>query len=156
MTTRPLSLFPVLPGEDFWARQSNAQKFSYDFAPFGVPTEITANDPVALTAAQLSAPRFSRIVQPGGATIRIQIVVRKGFSSPVPDNLPDRLTYSGLGDWITLSAGEWGQAFGNLQTRQALITLAPTLAAESRLLSRYFIDHYILNFLFGEWAMLHA
>lgn len=156
MPTQPLVVPPIIPPEDFWVRQSNAQKFSFEFAPFGTPTEITANDPVALLAAQLSAKRYSRIVQPSGSNIHLQIVVRKGFSAPVPENLPELLTYSGLGDWITLSAGEWGQAFGNLRTRHALLVLSPTLAADSRLLSRYFIDHYLLNFLFNDWAMLHA
>lgn len=51
MPTRPLSLPPIFPPEDFWSRQHNAQKFSYEFAPLGTPTEITANDPVALLAA---------------------------------------------------------------------------------------------------------
>ena len=156
MPTRPLSLPPIHPSEDFWSRQHNAQKFSYEFAPLGVPTEITANDPVALLAAQLSSQRFSRVVQPGGHAIRLQIIKRKGFSEPLPDDFISSLAYSGLNDWITLAAGDWGQAFGQLQMRLAVMTLAPTLIAESRILSRYFIDHYLLNFLFTEWAMLHA
>ncbi len=147
---------PITPPEDFWSRQSNAQKFSFDFAPFGVPAEITANDPVALTAAQLSARRFSRATEPGGKNIHLQIVVGKQATAPVPDDLPERLAYSGLGDWITVSAGEWGHGFANLQTRTALVFLSPALAAEARLVSRYFIDHYLLNFLIAEWAMLHA
>jgi len=156
MTLSPVSETAIVPPEDFWGRESNAQKFSFEFAPFGVPVEITANDPVALTAAQLSARRYSRSDQPGGQAIRLQIIARQGNAAPVPANLPEQLTYAGVGEWITLSAGEWGQAFGNLQTREGLISLSPTLAAESRLVSRYFIDHYILNFLFNDWAMLHA
>ncbi len=152
----PTDFPPIIPSEDFWSRQANAQKFSFEFAPFGVPTEITANDPAALTAAQLSSRRFSRIVEPSGQAIRIQIVVCDGKPTPLPDDLPERLMYSGVGDWITVSAGERGHGFANLQTRQAFIFLSPTLAADARLVSRYFIDHYILNFLFTEWAMLHA
>ncbi|MBI3758851.1 MAG: hypothetical protein HY269_03755 [Deltaproteobacteria bacterium] len=149
-------LSPIIPPEDFWSRQANAQKFSFDFAPFGVPTEITANDPTMLVAAQLSSRRFSRATEPGGKNIHLQIVVGKRATAPVPADLPERLAYSGLGDWITISAGEWGQGFANLQTRAALVFLSPALAEDTRLVSRYFIDHYLLNFLITEWAMLHA
>ncbi|NJN99908.1 MAG: hypothetical protein HC875_40280 [Anaerolineales bacterium] len=34
--------------------------------------------------------------------------------------------------------------------------LSPALAAETRLVSRYIIDHYLLNFILTDWAMLHA
>jgi len=156
MPTSPLSLPPIQPTEDFWFRQHNSQKFSFEFAPLGIPTEITANDPVALLAAQLSSQRFSRVIQPSGHSIRLQIIKRHGFSDPLPKKFISSLAYSGLNDWITLSAGDWGQAFGQLQMRLALITVAPTLISETRLFSRYFIDHYLLNFLFTEWAMLHA
>jgi len=58
--------------------------------------------------------------------------------------------------WITVAGGEWGHGFANLETRQALVFLSPALAAETVLVSRYFIDHYLLNFLLADWAMLHA
>ncbi len=147
---------PILPPNDFWSRQANAQKFSFDFAPFGVPTEIMANDPAALTAAQLSSKRFSRTTEPGGKNIHIQIVVGQQATAPVPADLPERLAYSGVGEWITVAAGEWGHGFANLPARTALVFLSPALAEETRLVSRYFIDHYLLNFLITEWAMLHA
>jgi hypothetical protein len=73
-----------------------------------------------------------------------------------PADLPERLVYSGVGEWITISAGEWGHGFANLATREANIFLSPALAADVRLVSRYFIDHYALNFLLADWAMLHA
>ena len=152
----PSSLPPIIPPEDFWSRQRNAQTFSFDFAPFGVPTEITANDAATLTAAQISARRFSRTVDPAGGAMRLQIVVGEGEARPLPDDLPDRLQYSGIGDRISLSAGEWGYGFGNLITRQATLFLSASLAANALLVSRYVIDHYLLNFLLTEWAMLHA
>ncbi len=88
--------------------------------------------------------------------MHIQVVVRPHLTSPLPSDLPERLVYSGIGDWITVSAGEWGHGFANLATREAQIFLSPALAADVRLVSRYFIDHYLLNFLLTEWAMLHA
>lgn len=147
---------PLIPSDDFWSRRDNIQKFSFEFAPLGVPTAITANDPGALAAAPLSAKRFGQMSEGQGQRISIQLVVGKIETIPVPLELPERLVYSGVGDWITVSAGEWGHGFANLQTRTALIFLSPALAAETRLVSRYFVDHYLLNFLMTEWAMLHA
>ncbi|MFQ5613628.1 MAG: hypothetical protein ACE5H9_16000 [Anaerolineae bacterium] len=156
LKTQNSKLFSLVPTEDFWSRRANAQTVAFDFAPFGSPTHITANEPAVLAAARLSAGRFSRATQPDGRAMRIQVVVGQGPAQPPPDDLPERLVYAGLDEWITLSAGEWGHSFGNLRTRTAVIFLSPGLAARTRLVSRYFIDHYLLNFILTEWAMLHA
>ncbi len=143
--------------DDFWSRQANAQKFSFDFAPFGAPCEITTNDPAVLVAAQLSAGRYSCAeTHSASKTLRVSIVVGGRDTPPVPADLPERLEYSGVGDWIAVSAGEWGHGFANLQSRAAFVFLSPALAAETRLVSRCFVDHYLLNLLLTEWAMLHA
>lgn len=149
-------LIPIIPAEDFWSRQANAQEYSFNFTAFGISTEITANEPEILAAAHLSAGRFSQATEVGGQPSQIQFVVTQATCPPVPADLPERLVYSGLGEWISLSAGEWGHGFANLQTRRAIVFLSPALAAETRLVSRYFIDHYVLNFILTEWAMLHA
>ncbi len=146
----------ILPTDDFWSRQANAQTCSFRFAPLGVPAEITANHESGLAAARLAAPRYCSSEPAGEATLRLQIVVRPSGPGAPPDDWPRRLTYAGLGPWITLSAGEWGYGFGNLDQRTALMFLAPDLAAQAQLISRYFIDHYLLNFLFADWAMIHA
>lgn len=144
------------PTEDFWSRQANTQTHSFVFAPFGTPAGITANTAEMLKAAHLSADRFSSSGEPGQHPIRVRLVVRSQSTAPLPPDFPERLVYSGTGDWLTVSAGEWGHGFANLATRDAFIFLSPALAAAERLVSRYFIDHYLLNFLLGEWAMLHA
>jgi hypothetical protein len=143
--------------EDFWSRQSNTQTESFEFEPFGHPAIITANRPEVLAAAHLSAGRFSRAVKSsGGQSMRIQLAVSGERTEPVPTDLPERLVYSGVGRWITVSAREWGHGFANLDMGEAVIFLSPALAMASRLVSRCFIDHYLLNFLLTEWAMLHA
>ena len=143
--------------EDFWSRQANTQTEWFEFDPFGHKAIITANRPDVLDAARLSAGRFSRAGgQHGGQPMRIQLVVRREQTDPVPPDLPEQLVYAGVGRWVTLSAGAWGHGFANLDTQEALVFLSPALAADSRLVSRYFIDHYLLNFLLTEWAMLHA
>lgn len=141
---------------DFWSRQRNAQTELFEFEPLGTPAIITANRPEVLVAARLSAGRFSQAAQSNGQPIRLQLVVRSNAAGPVPADLPERLVYSGVGKWITVSAGEWGHGSASLDTREAVVVLSPALATEPRLVSRYFIDHYLLNFLLTDWAMLHA
>jgi hypothetical protein len=168
----PYSLLP-----DFWSRQANTPTESFEFAPFGLPAQIAANRPEILAAAHLSAARFSRSpnLQPSNvqltnlppsnlrsptsnpqSPLSIQLVMTAQSTPPLPPDLPERLGYNGLGEWISLSAGEWGYALAHLPTHQAAAFLSPALAADVRLVSRYIIDHYLLNFLLTEWAMLHA
>jgi hypothetical protein len=146
----------IIPSEDFWSRQLNAQTAAFEFTSFGVPTRISANQPDVLGAARLSAPRLSRTDETEAKPISIQIVVGTEAKGQIPANLPEQLTYSGVGEWLTLSAGAWGYAFAHLASREAVLMLAPELAKETRLVSRYFIDHYLLNFILIDWAMLHA
>ena len=158
----------LMPTEDFWARQASRQISSFDLRPFGIPARITANKPEVLAAARLSAGRFSscsasrgqsgpwQAAELAGQPIQMQVVVGQEAGGPAPADLPEQLKYAGVGEWITLSAGAWGHGFANLATYTALIFLSSELAAETRLVSRYFIDHYLLNFILTEWAMLHA
>lgn len=147
----------IIPEDDFWLRRDTAQTHAFEFAPFGIPAKISANQADVLAAAQLSAGRFSRAGTPTtGKSASIKIVVRPGPEGALPDDLPQRLTHTGLEQWITVSAGEWGHAVANLKTREAVLFLSPALAADTRLTSRYFIDHYLLNFILSDWAMLHA
>lgn len=151
---RPYSLLP-----DFWSRQANTQTESFEFTPFGIPARITANRPEVLSAAHLSAGRFSLSPTPVPrplTPIQIQLVVTQTDAPAVPADLPEQLHYAGVDDWISLSAGLWGHAFAHIPTRTAAAFLSPALAAETRLVSRYVIDHYLLNFILTEWAMLHA
>ncbi|HEX9924930.1 MAG TPA: hypothetical protein VGD99_19900 [Anaerolineae bacterium] len=150
------STIDIIPTEDFWSRQANAQTETFEFTPLGMPATITANEPALLAAAHLSAGRFSRAKPHLEKPISIQLVAGAGPMEKPPADLTERLGYMGVGDWITLSAGAWGQAFANLRTRAAVLHLSPGLATATRLVSRYFIDHYLLNFILTEWAMLHA
>lgn len=141
---------------DFWDRRANAQTERFDFAPLGIPATITANQPQVLAAARLSARRFTPSPVQPAPPIELKIVVGREPAGPLPPNLPARLKYTGVGDWITVSAGAWGHGFASLSRREAVIILSPELAADTRLVSRYFIDHYLLNFILMDWAMLHA
>ena len=155
----------IVPIEDFWSRQANTQQWSFDFAPFGIPAKITANEPEVLAAARLASGRYSQAPEPNGQAMLIQLVVGRGSGGHLPhppnarkglDDVLERLAHAGVGEWLTVSAGEWGHGFANLHTRTACIFLSPTLAGATRLISRHFIDHYVTNFIHTEWAMLHA
>lgn len=147
---------PIVPTEDFWSRQAHAQKHEFAFVPLGIPARITSNNGIILDAAKLSASRYIHTTADSDAPIHIKFIVRQNNSEALPDDLTKRLIYSGVDEWITQSAGEWGHSFGNLRTREACIFLSRATAADTRLVSRYFIDHYLLNFILTEWAMLHA
>jgi hypothetical protein len=142
--------------EDFWSRQQSEQTEWLEMMPMGIPVRISANQPGILKAVKLSAGRFSSAAQSSLWTVSLKIVVQPHPAGPVPDDLPERMTYAGVDRWITLSAGLWGHGFANLATREAVIFLSPELTRDTRLVSRYFIDHYLLNFILTEWAMLHA
>jgi hypothetical protein len=147
---------PLVPSEDFWSRRANAQIHTFACAPYGIQASIMANQPHALEAARLSAGRYSTASDSGSQPIRIQLAIGPTAGAPVPDDLPEHLTYTGFDEWIMLSAGKWGHGFANLHTRTACIALSQELASDTRWVSRYFIDHYVTNLVYTEWAMLHA
>src|SRR3970282_131483 len=150
MTTEPP---PVIPTEDFWSRRANAQMHVFDCAPYGIPTTITSNLPSVLDAARLSARRYSRGDAIDAPPIRIRcIVATQGPRGSIPGHLHERLAYSGVEDWIALSAGEWGHSFAHLGAREACVFLSPALADDVRFVSRYFIDHSVLNLALPERA----
>ncbi len=147
----------LVPSKDFWSRRENRQNHAVTFEAFGVPVWITANDPRFLEAARLSKRRFSRGRSAGSAPMRLRMVrLPAQEGERLPRDLPDRLVYSGVDDRIMISAGNLGCAFGDLGAREACVFLADPVVADPGIVSRYFIDHYITNFLFTEWAMLHA
>ncbi|MBI5052525.1 MAG: hypothetical protein HZB52_04580 [Chloroflexi bacterium] len=141
------------PPEDFWSRQHNAQRFSFCFESLDAQVKIISNDKSVLGAAELSARRYSQTsVRP--RHIEIDIVVTQTNTAPVPADL--NISYSGVEEWITFSVGGWGYGFGNLKTKIAHAFLSPALAKDVRWVSRFVIDHYVLNFLLTEWAMVHS
>ncbi len=148
----------LIPAEDFWSRQHNEQRYSTELAPLGMSATVSCNDENILAAVALSEDRFSRARSNkiGSQPCYIRIAVWETQTASLPNNLPERLVYSSVGSSISISAGEWGHGFADLHSREATIFIAPELAASSGLVSRYFVDHYLLNFLFAEWAMLHA
>jgi hypothetical protein len=147
------------PYDDFWGRQRcNEQRYSQ--LPLQAAGLVGADHRQSAGCAGRGGA-VRRAFQPGLPPRRppewlIKIVVGDQPAGPVPADLPAQLIYSGVDDWITVSAGKWGHGSARLATREALVLLTPELAAETRLVSRYFIDHYLLNFILTTWAMLHA
>lgn len=146
----------ITPPQDFWSRQANAQTHALTFGAVGTPVTITANSPTILPAAQISAHRFSQHTASAAQAMHIRFIERANGEGPSPANWPEQLQFAGTGDWLSLSLSEWAYGTGHRQTQEALVVLNAALSHEAMLISRYFIDHYILNFLFNDWAMLHA
>jgi hypothetical protein len=142
--------------EDFWSRQQHEQTERFETMLMGIPVQVSANQPDVMKAVKLSVGRFNSTAEPSRQSISIKIVVQPRPAGPAPGDLPDQMTYAGVDRWITLSAGVWGHGIANLATREAVLFLSPELARDIRLVSRYFVDHYLLNFILTEWAMLHA
>ena len=142
--------------EDFWSRQRNQQRHETVVFPLGTETQISANDGAILAAARMTETRFSRRSSCGTPPIRIRIVVTPNDPGPVPPDFPDLFEYNGCDNWITLSAGAWGYGFADLGSHKACMILSRSLAEEPWLVSRYFLDHYVTNSLFAQYAMLHA
>lgn len=145
----------IIPTEDFWSRKRNAQTYAWDFRALSHHVFLTANNPVVLNAAYLSEKRFS-LGRDQYENIGLEFAERPTPAESLPNNWPENLVFSGSTSWISQSVGEWGYSVGSLQTKEAFIVLARPLAEQTQLISRYFIDHNILNFSFLYWAMLHA
>ncbi len=159
MTTDAQTPAACPPPEDFWGRQAHAPRAAWPVTLFGQTAVISSNQPALQEAVDLSARRFSQgppEADGQAPAFRVQLVVQGQPDGAPPDDWPARLRYAGTGPWITVSAGDSGHGVGHLDRREAIVFLAPGLAAQPQLVSRYFLDHYLLNFLFAEWAMLHA
>ncbi|MEK7443052.1 MAG: hypothetical protein AABZ78_19765, partial [Chloroflexota bacterium] len=148
-----LNKMEFTPPEDFWSRQHNAQRFSFCFESLNAQVEITSNDKSVLEAAELSAKRYSQ-TSSRSIEIEIKLIVTQTNTAPIPADL--NIAYSGVEEWLTFSMGEWGHGFANLKTKVAHAFLSPALAKDVRWVSRFVIDHYVLNFLLTEWAMVHS
>ena len=136
-----------IPPDDFWSRRHNAQRFSFSFESLDGHVEITSNDSAVLQAAEMSAKRYSQ-TSVRNRQIEIKIVVTQTNIAQIPAD--PNIIYAGVDEWITFSVGEWGHGFGNLKTKVAHAFLSPALVTDVRWVSRFVIDHYVLNFLLTE------
>jgi hypothetical protein len=81
-----------------------------------------------------------------------------GWQAPAPpSDLPAQIQTVGSGDLIFQSATPWLQWYTDLTARRAGAWVAPSLALEPRLVSRYLVDRAVTNILIREGVgLLHA
>src|SRR5581483_2520587 len=144
---------------DFWNRRRGDSRFELRFPAFGYEVVLGANDPALRDAARLSAARYARAVPlDGSPVIELELLVVPAWgASPVPSDLPARIQTVAVNDYLFQAATPWLQWFTALNARRAWGMLAPALARDARLVSRYLIDRAVLNILLREGVgQLHA
>ncbi|MFN2136565.1 MAG: hypothetical protein ACK2UK_11460 [Candidatus Promineifilaceae bacterium] len=145
--------------EDFWNRKHTRPRFSTEGHVFGHPFRMAANDRRLLEAARYSMPQFSRAPALARPPFQIQLVSnpeRTAAPDP-PHSLFDQIWYTGNGDWLMLHLGPWGQAYVDLARREAVVVVAPSLAARPDIISHSVLNTILLNFCLHEgYGMLHA
>lgn len=145
--------------EDFWGRRDNEIRHAREFHVFGRRIRLASNTPDVLQAADHSQPRYSRAEPDGAPTFEIEIAVppTMGDARPLPDDIFDRIKYTGRGSWVALRLDGWGYAHVDLAAGRAVAVIASELASQPEVLSQYLLDTVVLNlFIADGFGMLHA
>ncbi len=146
--------------EDFWGRREAHGRFQRSFHLFGLTFTLRSNVAEVLTAVDLALPLYTQIERETDTPqIEIQVVARDGRLSaePPPEDLMQRITYAGDGDWLALHLGDWGQVHVDLGRGRATAVIAPSLAQRPDLLAQCVLHTLLLNFIIAAgYGMLHA
>ncbi|HFQ94432.1 MAG TPA: hypothetical protein ENK32_10510, partial [Anaerolineae bacterium] len=145
---------------DFWGRRKTHGRFQRQFDLFGLTFTLRSNVAEVLTAVDLALPLYTQIESEMDAPeIEIQVAARDGRLStePPPDDLMQRITYAGDGEWLALHLGEWGQVHVDLGRGRATAVIAPSLAQRPDLFAQCVLHTILLNFIIAAgYGMLHA
>ena len=150
--------------EDFWQRRANRLQFEEVVTIFGHRLLVQSNVAELLTAVSHLSPLYSQSTHTKRPLGTIQLVVQPSRQSPgtVPDDLMQRITYSGSDDWLMMRLAAWGQAHLDLERRQGTAVLTPELAARPDLVAQCLLHTLVLNLLIAQgqaaqgYGMLHA
>lgn len=145
--------------EDFWGRRENRPGFSREFTIFGRPVRMLSNFQDVLASAGFAQPLYSIAPAIDAPPFIVQLIVRPVPVSPgpLPENLTDHIQYTGHAGWLAIHMGLWGHCQVDLAGKQALAVLAPELAGQPELVSRYLLNTVLTNFLIASgYGYLHA
>ncbi|MEZ4514344.1 MAG: hypothetical protein R3C62_20910 [Chloroflexota bacterium] len=145
--------------DDFWFRRQAAPRFGRDFRLMGRAVQVTSNEEGVLTAVDHTLPLYTTAAPTADPPCTIQLVVQPAIVAPgpVPDELMQRLTYTGDADWLLIQLGQWGQAHVDLTRRRATAVLSPELAQRPDLVSQCLLHTILLNFMIASGlGLLHA
>ncbi len=145
--------------EDFWNRRRTRPRFRREVRVFGRALVVASNEEGVLTAVDLAQSSYTTAAPVDGPLLRVQLVVQSPPQpvGPTPDDLMQRITYSGDGGWLMLQLGQWGQAHVDLEQGRATAVLTPELARRPDLISQCLLHTIWLNFfIVGGYGLLHA
>jgi hypothetical protein len=145
--------------EDFWRRKASAPEFQREFRVYGRLVQLRSNQEALLTVADQALPLYSRAQENDLPPCTIQLIVQPARVSPgpAPEELIQRILYTGDGDALMLHLGGWGHAHVDLGRSMATVVMVPELARRPDLLTQSAIHTILLNFcIAGGCGMLHA
>jgi hypothetical protein len=145
--------------EDFWFRRQAVPCCQRDFRIMGRAVQLMSNEEEVLTAVDHTIPHYSTVTPLNHSPWMIQIVVQPAPHAPgtAPDDLMQRIVYTGDDQWLLLHLSHWGQAHIDLAAGRATAVLTPELARRPDLVSQCLLHTILLNFLIASgWGMLHA
>jgi hypothetical protein len=145
--------------EDFWGRRASAPVFHRTFRLFGRQVELRSNEEALLTVVDHVLPPYSRARDCDRTPCTIQLIVQPARvpAGPAPNDLIQRILYTGDGDVLMLHLSGWGHAHVDLETMRATVVMVPELARRPDLVAQAIIHTILLNFCIAQGCgMLHA
>lgn len=145
--------------EDFWGRRGAEPAYGAEWAVFGQQVRLRSNDGGLVAAAEAAQTLYSTAPPTGDAPWEITWVVQplRTPAGAAPDDLMQRITYTGWGDWLMMHLADWGQVFVDLGQKRAVAVLDPALAARPGLAVQCVLHTILLNLVIASgWGMLHA
>ena len=145
--------------EDFWSRRRSRLAHKVEFRLFGRLVRMTSNDFEVLSSADFSRPLYSAAPETNEVPFVIQIIVHASprASRNIPDDLVEKIHYTGNEHWLNIGFGEWGNCFVQMAEGRATAVLTPEFAKQPELVSRCMLDTIFTNlFTRNGFAMLHA
>lgn len=145
--------------EDFWGRRASAPEFEREFRVYGRRVHLRSNHEALLVVVDLLLPLYSQAPENDLPSWAIQLVVQPARipPGPAPEDLIQRILYTGMGDTLMLHLAGWGHAHVDLAGSKATMVVVPELAHRPDLVAQSVIHTLLLNFcIAGGCGMLHA
>jgi hypothetical protein len=145
--------------EDFWQRRRAKSRYFREAYVFGRLVHFASNEAGVLAAVDHVLPLYSQLPASQHPPFTVQFVVQSARVSPgsAPDDLMQRISYTGDAAWLMWQLGSWGQVHVDLASGRATAVITPELAQRPDLIAQCLLNTILLNFCIANgFAMLHA
>ncbi|MFZ1552261.1 MAG: hypothetical protein WAV53_12775, partial [Anaerolineae bacterium] len=151
---------------DFWQRRATEGATTQQFNVFGYPLLLTTNSQRLVTACAAWVAKFSTApLAAAEAPMQISLFERQAADrsrgraetaewDAVNLEGESPFTYDGHGDWIAISAGRDGHVLADLRKQEAIGFVAPSLAAQTALVSKFIFGTVLYNLLTRRAGLL--